>query len=265
VDAHLSGVSLLEADFTTLCFAPHLHEAMVITTVQEGGAVITTRGASDAVGRPHLYLCNPAEPHSSRMGRSNRWRFCSIYLAHGALTDLATHFGVPALPYFKGNVFADGDMIRRLAVLQALLGDGSDIEQKREAIVLAMGQLFHRYGGVKDEARRDDVVVRAMKRTIDSRFAEGVSLENLAAGAGLSVWQLLGMFKRTIGMTPHAYLTQVRLNAVCRHLRRGVPIAAASAAAGFYDQSALTSHFKNRFGVTPLQFAAATQARPIHH
>ena len=36
-----------------------------------------------------------------------------------------------------------------------------------------------------------------------------------------------------------------------------MPIAEAATGAGFYDQSALTRHLKQSFGVTPLQFARA--------
>lgn len=67
------------------------------------------------------------------------------------------------------------------------------------------------------------------------------------------------MFRRTTGLTPHAYLTQMRLNMACRHLRRGLPLADVAAASGFYDQSALSKHFKRRFGITPLQFARAAR------
>jgi len=45
--------------------------------------------------------------------------------------------------------------------------------------------------------------------------------------------QLIGLFKRTTGLTPHAYLTQIRLGIACRHLRRGLPIAEVAAVAGF--------------------------------
>jgi AraC-like DNA-binding protein len=55
------------------------------------------------------------------------------------------------------------------------------------------------------------------------------------------------------------YLTQVRLNMACRHLRRGMPIADVAAATGFYDQSALTNHFRRSYGITPLQFATAAR------
>jgi AraC-like DNA-binding protein len=39
-----------------------------------------------------------------------------------------------------------------------------------------------------------------------------------------------------------------------------MPIAQTAAATGFYDQSALTRHFKRCYGITPLQFARAAAA-----
>jgi AraC-like DNA-binding protein len=36
-----------------------------------------------------------------------------------------------------------------------------------------------------------------------------------------------------------------------------VPIAQAAVSSGFYDQAALTRHFKRTYGITPLQFARA--------
>ena len=104
--------------------------------------------------------------------------------------------------------------------------------------------------------------MRKIADVMRERFADSLLLEDLAAIAGLTVFQLIGLFKRTIGTTPHVYLTHVRLNAACRLVRRGLPIAEAATAAGFCDQSALTKHFKRCYGMTPLQFArAATGGR----
>jgi AraC-like DNA-binding protein len=61
-------------------------------------------------------------------------------------------------------------------------------------------------------------------------------------------------------MTPHAYLTQVRLDAARRALTAGLPLTDVALSAGFYDQSALSSHFKRAYGVTPAQYARATRA-----
>jgi AraC-like DNA-binding protein len=52
-------------------------------------------------------------------------------------------------------------------------------------------------------------------------------------------------------MTPHAYVTQVRVRRAKSLLREGLPIAMVAAEAGFYDQAHLTRQFKCIVGVTP--------------
>jgi AraC-like DNA-binding protein len=86
-----------------------------------------------------------------------------------------------------------------------------------------------------------------------------LSLETLGAAADLSPFQLIALFKRATGLTPHAYLVQLRLKVAMDALKSGIAIAEAAAAAGFYDQSALTRHLKQCYGVTPLQFARARE------
>jgi AraC-like DNA-binding protein len=94
---------------------------------------------------------------------------------------------------------------------------------------------------------------------MQTRYSENLCLDDLARVAGLTRFQLIRLFKRTVGLTPHAYLVQIRLNAACRHLKRGYPLAESALAAGFCDQSALTKHFKRSYGITPLQFADAAR------
>jgi AraC-like DNA-binding protein len=91
------------------------------------------------------------------------------------------------------------------------------------------------------------------------RLGSGLELEELAALADVNVFQLIRLFKHIAGLTPHAYLVQLRLDDARRHLRSGMPIAEAASAAGFYDQSALTNHFRRSYGITPRQYAIAVR------
>jgi AraC-like DNA-binding protein len=98
------------------------------------------------------------------------------------------------------------------------------------------------------------------KDFVIARLDEALSLGDIAGTLGLTQYQVISLFKRTTGLTPHAYITQLRLDAARRHLARGSTIADVAAACGFYDQSALTNHFKRYYGLTPLQYAAAARA-----
>ena len=94
------------------------------------------------------------------------------------------------------------------------------------------------------------------------RIRRRSALEDLAAEVGLTTFQLIGLFKRTVGLTPHAYLTQVRLSMACRHLRHSPVLADVATAVGFYDQSALNKHFKRCYGITPTAVRARSRALP---
>jgi AraC-like DNA-binding protein len=135
---------------------------------------------------------------------------------------------------------------------------------KRERLVANFGRLFRQYGSRGERIAlgpRDKGLVSSVQGLMQDRYRESLTLEEIGRIVGLTPFQLIGLFKRTIGLTPHAWLTQVRLKAAIREMRRGVSIAEAALAAGFYDQSALTNHFKRAYGITPLQWARAATSR----
>jgi AraC-like DNA-binding protein len=89
------------------------------------------------------------------------------------------------------------------------------------------------------------------------RYAENLDLDEMGEAVGLSPFQLIGLFKRVTGLTPHAFLTQHRLKVAITAMKGGAALAEAALSAGFYDQSALTKHFKRCYGITPMQWVRA--------
>ena len=259
-DRRVPGLSLLAADFTTHEYPPHSHEAFVVAVTEIGGSVIKSRGRIEEAHASTLFVFNPAEPHAGWMGRSERWRYRSFYLTRSAIDHVAHALGVERLPYFIGNRFADQDLIQGFLGLHHALEHGSDPLLDGELLTGSFGRLFQRHGSGGDRIARgprEEGRLRVATELMQARHAESLRLDELAHAAGLTEFQLIGLFKRTTGLTPHSYLTQIRLNAACRRLRQGQPIAETALASGFYDQSALTKHFKRCYGITPLQFAQA--------
>jgi AraC-like DNA-binding protein len=84
-----------------------------------------------------------------------------------------------------------------------------------------------------------------------SMLQENLSLEMLAVIAGCTSFHLMRLFKKHLGMSPHSYLVQLRLERAKELLSQGNPIADAALRAGFSDQSHLTRRFKQRYGLTP--------------
>ena len=172
-----------------------------------------------------MFVSNPGEPQSSTMGGSERWIYRSLYLTQPAVDFIGRGLGIDAAPYFMSNMIADADLVQRFHSLHCALHEGYDRFRQHELLVYAFGLLFVRHGSGRPGVRsppRDLAIVRRILDTMRARHAECLLLEELATACGLSVFQLIGAFKRTIGTTPHVALTHIRLNEVCRHLRHGI-------------------------------------------
>ncbi|AJO78391.1 helix-turn-helix domain-containing protein [Pseudomonas sp. MRSN 12121] len=90
---------------------------------------------------------------------------------------------------------------------------------------------------------------------IDEQYAEPLSLGELAACCGCSELRFLRDFSRAIGMTPHAWLVEVRVQAARRLIERGdLPLAAIALETGFAHQSHMGSAFRKILGMTPSQY-----------
>ncbi|MFC7399926.1 helix-turn-helix domain-containing protein [Chelatococcus sp. GCM10030263] len=255
-------MSLMRADFTTHDYAPHTHEAFVIAITEAGGAEIANGRIVERVYPSILFVSNPEERQSARMGRSKRWLYRSFYAARPATKFMTHRLHIADVPYFARSMFKDADLIHRFNYLHHILETENDPLGADEALIDAFGSLFSRYSGDgsrPEPAPHDRALADRIIKLMKDRYEESLTLDDLANDAGLTSFQLIGLFKRTVGLTPHAYLTHIRLNAACRHLKHGYTPAETASAAGFCDQSALTKHFKRSYGITPLQFAEATR------
>lgn len=259
----IPGLSLMRADFAAHEFAPHTHDAFVIAVTEAGGAEISSRGTTAQIGAGTLFVSNPEERQSARMERDQRWLYRAFYLTRPAIDAVGRQLGMQITPYFMRNMLDDSELIGRFSRLHRALEAGNDDIRADELAVDAFGALFRRHGSGGSRPERTPYGAAIVARAIElmqARYAENLGLDELAASVGLSQFQLIGLFKRTFGLTPHAYLIHIRLNAACRLLKRGVPLAECALAAGFCDQSALTRHFRRCYAVTPAQFAAAARA-----
>ena len=111
---------------------------------------------------------------------------------------------------------------------------------------------------MRDVRVRSSRMARPVARALEymrAHYARPVSLDSLAGVTGLSRFATFRAFRRDIGISPYAFLTQIRVEEARRLMASGVSIAQASHRAGFCDQSHLHRHFKRLVGLTPGAFA----------
>lgn len=90
---------------------------------------------------------------------------------------------------------------------------------------------------------------------IDTHFDTPIALKDLAELVHMTPLRFLRSFSNTIGMTPHTYITEHRLQRARQLLRDSdLPIAAIAVDCGFAHQSHLGAALKTRLGLSPQQY-----------
>lgn len=261
VAPHLPGVSLLQAAFDTLCFAPHRHEELVIAVTESGAGRFVTRGRRDVGTARTIWVFNPGEVHEGGVAGSAGWSYRGLYLDRTALAQLAESLDCAPLTesYFRDVVLQDATTADLLvAAHRALRNDRGRLAQD-SLFLTALRQLLQRHARPRplDRTRQRPHPVRAALEALHADPAADWSVGQLAELSGLSPFHFIRCFRRSVGLPPHAYLTQLRLDAARCRLAAGEAPAEAAVAVGFYDQSHLARLFKRCYGITPGQYVAA--------
>jgi AraC-like DNA-binding protein len=103
--------------------------------------------------------------------------------------------------------------------------------------------------------------IRRARAFIDDRYAEPITLDQIAAEAGRSKFHLSRIFAEAIGMPPHAYLRQVRVWRATELLRLGALAQEAADRTGFSDQAHMTHTFRDVIGLPPSVFRTPIRSR----
>ncbi|TQK63752.1 AraC family transcriptional regulator [Brevibacillus sp. AG162] len=99
--------------------------------------------------------------------------------------------------------------------------------------------------------------VTTMIAYMQANLEAGISLADLSMVSNISLSQLVRLFKKHTGVTPHQYLIQLRIERAKQLIRCGnLSGKEIAVQAGFSDQAHFTKLFKRMTGMSPLKYAA---------
>lgn len=235
-------------------YPKHTHDAFCFGVMYDG--------AQDSVyGQKHrvteagdVMLVNPGEVHDGLPLGDHGRSFRTIYIEPQLVRDAAREAGVAMTGNLEVAPTAaqDYDLARIIHVLHKGYRDGEGRLGTDGLLVELLGKVVRRHGTerVRPHFNAAAAVALAWQLLRDDPLTDH-NLDDLAALCGLSKFHFLRSFKRAYGLSPYSFLTQCRLQRGLDQLRRGVSVTQAGLAAGFYDQSHFTRHFKKIYGTTP--------------
>jgi AraC-like DNA-binding protein/quercetin dioxygenase-like cupin family protein len=253
-------VEVLRTVFRAMTFPRHTHDFYAIGVGLRGVGSIWYRGERHVRRRGDVVVIPPGEVHTGGVGPcSELLSYLAAYVPAPLVERCAAVEGVSTTSLgFHSPVLRDTVVCRALLDLARMIEtpqSGAAAAAAQDAFGLAIATLVRRHGGRHStrSGRDDPALVRTSREIIQSCYADSArtSLDALASATGVTTFHVIRAFTRAMGVTPHHYLLQVRVERARSLLAAGNAPSVVAAMTGFVDQSHLTAQFKRYVGITP--------------
>jgi len=251
------GLERAEIQLSEWGYQPHQHDTYGIGITVTGVQTFRYRGQLRVCLPGQLHILHPGETHDGAAVTGHGLGYRILYLApefvRGAL-------GARPLPFVADPVQALSPATRRMARFLADIDEPvSDLHRIEIAVAAAdaLSMLAGRPG--HDRTVIDIRAVELAREYLAAHAREQTPAATLEKITGTNRFTLTRHFRRALGTSPDRYRTRRRLDLARAAIERGVPLAQAAIEAGFADQSHMTRHFKQAYGLTPACWAHAVR------
>ncbi|MEM9551649.1 MAG: AraC family transcriptional regulator [Pseudomonadota bacterium] len=245
----LAEVEFFSAEICEHQFAPHAHDHYAVALTLDGTFHLE-RGTHAQVLRAGAVVCvPPGEVHGGHRVGARRCKYRMFYIDR-AFVERTNN--IPALtsePIYCPRLF--GDLLDLHRTCERGSGD-----RTRHGLVRLLKQLEtqrQHVADVSDDPTVLDAVLALMNG--DGDETRTMSVGDLAALAGLHPAYFSRLFTARLGLPPHAYRIDRKVQQARWRISSGEPLAEVASDLGFTDQSHLNRHFKRRFGLAPGAYA----------
>jgi AraC-like DNA-binding protein len=244
---------------TALAAAPfHAHEAMQVLLPTSRFAAIGGQ-CTAALSPGFIHVTSPLDLCSARSLDDAPFRTRIMLIGPSMLAKMGSAPVPGAIPSISGLVVKDNGLHAELTALfeqlQRPLVDLECTSRLLACLRRLVAQLPDRPRAGSEAHRRQPAGVLRVRDHLREHAVSNLTLEELAAVAGLSKFYLVRAFHHAFGLTPHSYQMQLRLARARRLIAEGRPLSHVTYDAGFADQSHLTRRFAAFYGLTPARFA----------
>lgn len=245
------------------CYALHTHAEYSLGAILDGASCYQYRHQHYYINTGSTMLIAPNIPHACNReseSASLQWHYLMLYIDEKAWHSLSEVFQCYLVP--DGKPRQDAVLFR---LLKQLHRAWSETPVSLLAIETAWLDCFQRLCVLYDKRFKPSVVadnpqtIQLAVEWLNQHLTEEISLAAWAQAVDLPRHQLLRQFRHCIGISPHQYLLNKRIQLAKQLLKSGSSASDVSYQLGFSDQSHFQRTFKRYTAVTPKHYQIANK------
>jgi len=203
----------------------------------------------------YRYSCRVNNPGEIHGGVSKEWSHVNFYPKVELLANIYEQiFFEKRVPLFEKHIIMDKILFDKLNIFFHSVSNRQDSIQTESNLIDALSYLILNYTSYTKEYAHifeNKKIIKETLNFIGDNISQNITLDMLAKNSSLSKYHFLRVFKKELGLTPHSFIINERINRANILLQSGTSISEASQEVGFSDQSHFTRNFKKYFGYTP--------------
>ncbi|CAM1346120.1 AraC family transcriptional regulator [Tenacibaculum crassostreae] len=264
VNHDISGVELMNANFKSNRASLHYHLEFIIGVMESGVQSYCPKSPKEKIiSKGHISMINPERIHSNKNIDDKGYKYRTFNVQPEVFQQIANDIAQDevSLPNFDKVTVKDKHLETQLLHLHnSLFLNQFDTIQNQSCFYETFAYLIKTYSSNKlktGKINANSIIANRIKDYLHTYFDSKITLEELSEVSGLSTYYLNRVFSKSIGIPPHKYLMNLRLNKAQELLKLKNSVTEVGYMVGFFDQSHFTRNFKLFLGITPKQYQSS--------
>lgn len=254
LNVHNENIEIKKCDNSIHSNKAHFHNEISLGLVENGGCKTQIGGNTYELDE-NTVLIIPAElVHKCNPVNWKRWKFRMLYINKEWFEN---SFNIESSRIRFSYMRTNQKMFTNIRKLFSEIEDNiMDIENESKLLkyISSLIDTTSVYRKKETQMDSDSKNINKLKEYIDSNYLNNIKLDYLSKLSGMSKYCLIRKFEEIQGLSPHRYITNLRINHSKQLLKSNENFADLALESGFYDQSHFIKCFKEYTGTTPMKY-----------
>lgn len=253
-----TGIETVHAHFRGHAYDPHDHDEVLVGVTQQGVQQFRCHRTTHRSTEGRVMLIEPGAVHDGYAPQDIGFTYAMLYLPQRWLSSMAGRLDAPDASgigsAFRSTVATD-DRLRDTIHNAFLALHFKEARLARDQCLDALvRRLSAHTGAIAAPAQGSPEQMLRARDFLHEHMSRDIGLDELAHQSGIDRFRLTRQFKRSFGLSPHAYLVRLRLRAARALLAGGAAPGQVALDVGFSDQSHMGRWFQRAYRLSPAAY-----------